>query len=252
MTFPYHIVIGHSYILLHSITELLAYFVGFRYYLFLKKRNGDLISPGNRIWIIIGAIFGALIGSRLLGGLENPPELLNSGNWLKYFYQNKTVLGGLLGGLWAVELTKIAIGEKQSSGDLFVYPLLLALIIGRIGCFSMGIYEETYGNPTNLSWGMHLGDDYIRHPVALYEIIFLFILWISLNINEKNKVLENGALFKIFMISYLLFRFLLDFIKPHYSWPFGLSSIQTACLIGLLYYLYILLFRKLIFLSNNS
>ena len=252
MTYPYHITIGHSSILLHTIFELLAYFAGFRYYLFLKKRRGDMIPSGNRTWIIIGAIFGALIGSRLLGGLENPPDLMKSGNWPMSFYQNKTVLGGLLGGLWAVEITKKIIREKQSSGDLFVYPLLLALIVGRIGCFSMGVYEETYGIPTTLPWGMNLGDNYIRHPVALYEIIFLAGLWACLALYEKKKILENGMLFKIFMISYLIFRFLLDFIKPHYTWAFGLSSIQVVCLIGLMYYLYIMLIRKIIFLQKTN
>ncbi len=160
------------------------------------------------------------------------------------FYQNKTILGGLLGGLLGVELTKKIIGEKNSSGDLFVYPLLLAMIIGRIGCFSMGIYEETYGIPTTLPWGMYLGDNYLRHPVALYEIIFLAGLWVCLVLIEKNRKLESGMLFKIFIISYLVFRFLLDFIKPHFNWPSGLSSIQIACLIGLMYYLYILLIRE--------
>ena len=246
LTFPFHITIGHSSILVHSITELLAYFAGFRYFLFLKKRRSDPISAENRTWIFIGAIFGSLLGSRLLGGFENYPELLKSHNWLMEFYYNKTILGGLLGGLWGVEITKKIIGEKKSSGDLFVYPLIIAMIIGRIGCFSMGVFEETYGIPTTLPWGMHLGDKYLRHPVALYEIIFLAALWVSLAFIEKHRKLESGMLFKIFMISYLVFRFLQDFIKPHYTWPFGLSSIQTACLIGLLYYLYILPARKII------
>ncbi len=232
--------------------ELLAYIVGVRYFLFLRNRKGDQISVDSRTWIFIGAIFGSLFGSRLLGGFENYPELLKSDNWLMEFYYNKTILGGLLGGLWGVEITKKIIGEKKSSGDLFVYPLLLGMIIGRIGCFSMGVYEETYGIPTTLPWGMHLGDNYLRHPVALYEIIFLAGLWVCLALIEKNRKLESGTLFKIFMISYLVFRFLLDFIKPHYTWPFGLSSIQTACLIGLLYYLYILLIRKIIFTQKNN
>ena len=41
-----------------------------------------------------------------------------------------------------VELIKKLPVKTKASGDLFVYPLMLALIIGRIGCFSMGIYEE--------------------------------------------------------------------------------------------------------------
>ena len=38
------------------------------------------------------------------------------------------------------------------------------------------------------------------------------------------------------MFAYLLFRLLLDFIKPVYLYPVGLSGIQIACVLGMLYY----------------
>ena len=204
--------------------------------MWLRKSEGDVIQSGNRLWIFIGAVLGAFIGSRLIGGLENPLQVKLSANVLFYFYQNKTVLGGFLGGLLGVELIKKIIGEKRASGDLFVYPMILALIIGRIGCFSMGIYEETYGLPTTLPWGMHLGDSQLRHPVCLYEILFLVVLWISLAKLDKKHAVENGARFKLFMIAYCLFRFGLDFIKPHYTFSIGLSTIQLTALFGLVYY----------------
>lgn len=247
MNFPVTIEIGSTKILLHAVLELAAFFLGFRYFLWLKKRQGDIISSSNRIWIFIGVIFGAFMGSRLLGGLEDPPQIAKADNIIYYFYQNKTVVGGLLGGLAGVEIIKKIIGEKKASGDLFVYPFLLALIIGRIGCFSMGIYEETYGNETNFITGMNLGDGSLRHPIVLYEIVFLIILWIGIHYTASRISLQPGALFKIFMICYLFFRFLIDFIKPHYTFNFGLSVIQLSCLAGLLYYSrYILQPRKLI------
>lgn len=247
MNFPVTIEIGSAKILLHAVLELAAFFIGFRYFLWLKKRQGDIISSSNRIWIFIGAIFGAFIGSRLIGGLEDPSQIAKADNIVYYFYQNKTVVGGLLGGLAGVEIIKKFIGEKTASGDLFVYPFLLALIIGRIGCFSMGIYEETYGNETSFFTGMNLGDGKLRHPVALYEIVFLIILWISMHYTISRISFQPGALFKIFMICYLLFRFLIDFIKPHYTFNFGLSVIQLSCLAGLLYYSpYLIQPRKLI------
>ena len=153
----------------------------------LKKNRVIHIDSSNRLWIIIGATLGAFIGSRLVGGFENPPAILQSKNIFIYFYLNKTIVGGLLGGLAGVEIIKKLIKEKLASGDLFTYPIILALIIGRIGCFSMGIYEETYGLPTSLPWGMNLGDNIPRHPVCLYEIIFLiadwiFIAWLSIKL----------------------------------------------------------------------
>jgi len=227
--------------------EVLAFFIGFRYFLWLRKKRGDAIKTPNRTWIIIGAIIGALIGSRLIGGLEDPTQITKANNVLFYFYQNKTVLGGFLGGLTGVEIVKKIIKEKGASGDLFVYPIILALIIGRMGCFSMGIYEETYGTVTTLPWGMNLGDGLVRHPVSLYEIIFLWVLWVCLWIVQKKFALQQGALFKLFMIAYLGFRFLLDFIKPHFTFNVGLSVIQLTCIAGLLYYLpYIIQPKKLL------
>ncbi|MBO9732919.1 MAG: prolipoprotein diacylglyceryl transferase [Chitinophaga sp.] len=242
MQFPVYIHLFSLHLLLHAVTETLGMFIGFRYFLYLRRQQGDSIASSNRVWAIIGAIFGALFGSRLLGMLENPPGLLEAHNTVLYIYQNKTIVGGLLGGLAGVELIKKAIGERHSTGDLFVYPLILAMIIGRIGCFSMGVYEETYGLPTSLPWGMNLGDGQLRHPVSLYEIIFLIILWLTLAAISKRWTLVSGGRFKLFMIAYLLFRFGLDFIKPGYRFAFGLGSIQLACLAGLCYYLPVILF----------
>ena len=236
MQFPFSISIGQNIIPLHGVFEFLAFFVAFRYFLFLRKRQTDPINTQKRLWIIIGAIFGSIIGSRLIGGLEDIDQLMKADNKLLYFYLNKTVLGGFLGGLFGVELMKKIIKEKQSSGDLFTYPMILGLIIGRIGCFTMGIYEETYGTVTNIFAGLNLGDGQMRHPVALYEIAFLVVLWIGLKNWEKKHLLKAGQRFKIFMVAYFCFRFLLDFIKPHYNVIGGLSTIQLTCLLGLLYY----------------
>jgi prolipoprotein diacylglyceryltransferase len=228
-------------------------FFGFRYYLYLKKKQGDQINPANRLWLVIAATIGAFTGSHLLGGLENPPAIFQSGNLFTYFYSNKTIVGGLLGGLISVELTKKAINEKSASGDLFTYPLMLAMIIGRIGCWSMGVHEATYGRPSSLPWAMNLGDNIPRHPVSIYEIIFLGALWFFIGFIRKKYVLQNGAMFKIFMVAYLFFRFMLDFIKPHFTYNFGLSTIQTACLAGLIYYYnYILFPKKLVNIQQVS
>jgi phosphatidylglycerol---prolipoprotein diacylglyceryl transferase len=245
--FPFYVNIGEYKILLHSIIEPIAFFVGFRYFLFLKTKKGDVINSENRTWIIIAVIFGALLGSRLVGGLEDPSQLGKSDNILLHFYLNKTVLGGFLGGLFGVELAKKIVKETNASGDLFVYPIILALIIGRIGCFSMGVFEETYGSVTSFITGMNLGDGFTRHPVVLYEIFFLILLWIVIYLVDLKFSLANGSLFKIFIIAYLFFRFFLDFIKPHYTFSFGLSTIQLTCLIGFFWYIrYIINPRKLL------
>ncbi len=250
MNFPVMLSFGDTKFPLHGVLEFAAYFIGFRYFLYLRKKQPDAINTSNRIWILIGAILGSIIGSRIVGGLEDPTQIKIADNVFMYFYQNKTVLGGFLGGLWGVELMKKIIKEKHSSGDLFTYPMMLALIIGRLGCFSMGIYEETYGTVTNFFSGMNLGDGKLRHPVTLYEMVFLILLWIGLLKVEKKYQLAEGARFKIFMIAYIVFRFLLDFIKPHYTFSFGLSTIQITCFAGLIYYFTISFRKKNLYLNK--
>ena len=148
-----------------------------------------------------------------------------------------------MGGLFGVELTKKIIGESHSSGDMFTFPLILGMMIGRLGCFSAGVSEPTFGIPSTLPWAMDLGDGILRHPTNLYEILYLGILWVFIAQLSKRFSLISGTQFKVFMVGYFGFRFLIDFIKPVYEIPgIGLSSIQLACLLGLVYYYKVLIF----------
>jgi phosphatidylglycerol:prolipoprotein diacylglycerol transferase len=238
--FPVNIPLGSASIPVHFVCETLAYFLGYRYYAYLRKHTQDAISAGNRLIIFIGAAFGAFIGSHVVGVLENP-ALLSRFNII-YFMGNKTIVGGMLGGLIGVELTKKRIGVKVSSGDLMVYPLILAMIIGRTGCFLAGLEDGTYGIASNLPWAINFGDGIRRHPTNLYEIIFWLLLWLTLKLVERKHQFANGARFKLFMASYLIFRLLIEFIKPDYFFSFGLSVIQLVCIGGILYYYKVFLY----------
>lgn len=218
----------------HLVLEYLAFFVAYRYYTYLKKIQGDKIASSNRLSIILGAALGALIGSRVFAWLEYP-FIIGSVDFFDLM-NTKTIMGGLFGGLLGVESAKKIINEQRSSGDLFVFPIIVGIIIGRVGCFLSGIKEFTYGAQTDFVFGMDLGDGFLRHPTSLYEIVYLIILFFLLKRIAASKALENGLLFKFFMIAYFGFRFMIEFIKPNEFLIFGLSSIQYLCLICLLYY----------------
>lgn len=237
MTFPVEIGIGAFKISAHLLLETLGFVLGFQYYQYLRRNTQDLIPQENRTWILIGGIFGAFFLSRLAGALEYPQAWAESPYPWLYLFQSKTITGGLFGGLLGVELAKKYIGERNSSGDLFTFPIILGMMIGRLGCFSNGVYEATYGIPTTLPWGMDLGDGLLRHPVALYEIGFLGILWIVLKAIGRRWDLVPGYIFQFFMIAYFAFRFILEFIKPSIVHPFQLTTIQVMSIIVLLYYL---------------
>lgn len=221
---------------IHLILEYLAFFIAFRYYLWLRKSTQDHISGKNRLAIILGAIVGALVGSRLVAFSENPFFRFDASNFF-LLLNSKSIMGGLFGGMLGVEVSKKILKEKQSSGDLFTYPIILGIIIGRIGCFLSGTKEFTYGSETSFIFGLDLGDGLRRHPTSLYEIIFLILLFILLKKSEPYIRHERGLLFKLFMISYFGFRFLIEFLKPNIFYILGLSSIQWLCLLCWVYYI---------------
>jgi phosphatidylglycerol:prolipoprotein diacylglycerol transferase len=244
MNFPIDFYIAGIVIDAHLVFEILAYILGFNYYLYLRKNASDKLTTEQRLWIIVGGALGAAIFSKLLGFLEHPNEILAlSEQNVIYLFASKTIVGGLLGGILGVEIAKKLVGIKHSSGDLFCFPIILGMMIGRIGCFLSGVEDATHGLPTDFILGMNLGDGIPRHPTALYEILVLMLIWLSLMAVKKHFILAEGGLFKLFMISYLSWRFGVEFIKPVYRYEtIGLSAIQLACLAGLMYYYKSILF----------
>ncbi len=236
MTIPFEPVVFGIKINIHLILEYLAFFIAFRYYLKIRKFSNDQISNRNRLSIILGAIVGAFVGSRLIGFLENPMVTLNLQN-IMLLLNTKSIMGGLFGGLIGVEASKKIIKENYSSGDMFTFPIILGIIIGRIGCFLSGIKEFTYGKETSFITGMDLGDGLSRHPTSLYEIVFLLLLFVFLKKIAFFTNEQSGLLFKIFMITYFGFRFMIEFLKPNIFYILGLSSIQLLCIICWGYYI---------------
>lgn len=234
MHFPVYFKIAGLQLHPHFVLEALAYFLGFQVYLAMRKRSGDLVAPEMRRSVIAAAAAGAAIGSKLLYWLEDPAQTALHWHNPAYMMAGKTIVGGLLGGLLAVELVKRAAGEAQATGDLFAVPLCVGIAVGRIGCFLTGISDNTYGIATSLPWGVDFGDGISRHPTQLYEMIFVLVLaaWLF---RYSQKPHWNGVVFKLFMVGYLAFRLVIDFIKPGVSFA-GLTFIQWACLAGLCYY----------------
>ncbi len=239
--FPVILPIGHSRVPIHPVCDVLAYFLGFRFYLFLKKRSTEpQPSWEQSAWILVGCIFGALIGAKLLAWMEAPGLYWAMRNDPNFWFGGKTIVGGLLGGWIGIEIAKKAMSITSSTGDLCVYPIILGMCIGRIGCFLTGLSDNTCGVQTQLPWGVDYGDGIPRHPAQIYEILFLIalgtVLWI-----KRDSLTTPGLKFRWFMLGYLSFRFYIDFFKPHWTLFAGLSGIQWGCLLGLLFCAYSLM-----------
>ncbi len=221
---------------IHAVFESTAFFAAWIYYTHLKRRAPDVLEPKNRLWLVIVAALGGVLGSRVSALLEvwflaasyAAPGLCGSG---------RSIVGGLLGGLFAVELAKKVLGIRQSTGDLFVYPLILGMMVGRVGCFLGGVEDCTFGDATATVFGVDFGDGIARHPTQLYEFVFLGGLWLALRLTAGGRKLPQGSRFKIFMVSYFSFRLLVDFWKPLPRLVgVNLAATQVLCVVGLLWY----------------
>ncbi|NGZ74550.1 prolipoprotein diacylglyceryl transferase [Saccharibacillus alkalitolerans] len=246
MEFPVYIPLGPWRIHPHVLFETLSYFIGFRVYLWTRRSSG--MPKLTSLQILAGTILGAALGAKLLYWLEDPAatwEQLSRGHFL---WGGKTIVGGLLGGLIGVELSKKLAGWKPSTGDDFVYPLIVGMVLGRIGCFLTGLEDHTYGVATNWITGVDFGDGVSRHPAQLYEIAFLLGLGLLLfPLYRKSRDPASaetgyvqGRMFQWFMAGYLAFRFVIEFIKPTPHPYLGLNNIQLACIAGLIYYAWLM------------
>lgn len=229
--------------MIHFAFESLAYSAGFWWYLRERRRSGDVITTHSRWWVVAAAIAGAAIGSRILFWFEDPGATLAHRNDIAFLMSGKTVVGGLAGGLIAVELVKWRIGVREATGDLFAVPLALGMAIGRIGCFLAGLDDRTYGVATTLPWGVDFGDGVRRHPTQIYEIIFALALAAGLVAFAKRPH-RQGDVFKMFLGSYMAFRVVVDMLKPGVPIALGLTAIQWTALAVVVYYAYLLFERR--------
>jgi len=222
----------------HALFEFLGLLVGVQLYRYLRRRQGGSLLQGPGFAVALGCVFGAAIGNKLVFWAEFPHLLPLYWNRPEVWLGGQSMVGGLLGGLLGVELAKRSVGLRESTGDTFVLPILLGLVIGRVGCFLAGLADGTYGNPTALPWGVDFGDGIPRHPTQLYEIAFATPLAWGLHRLGPRLSPVPGLRFKLMLTAYLLWRLLVDGLKPvPFDYGLGLSGIQLVCLLALLAYL---------------
>ena len=237
--------------------ETLAYAAGFAVFRWLRARQGDIVAEPQRWTVLAAAAVGALVGSRLLGLSEQWPtveQAWRTGRMAELLLSpgGKTIVGGLLGGWLGVEIAKKFSGIRRRTGDLFALPLCVGIAVGRVGCLIGGLADDTYGKPTSLPWAVDLGDGIGRHPVQVYEILFLALLGFMITrIQVADPASEDGlshaessftkplasgpegARFRVFLGGYLAWRVVIDFLKPQ-PLIHGLNLIQWSCVAGIL------------------
>jgi prolipoprotein diacylglyceryltransferase len=236
----------------YSVFGLIALLVGgVVYYREFRRLQWDLEAL---LFVMGGCLTGAILGFSLIFEIF-------SANWSDIPQQTwpmdftgKTFLGGLAGGCIGVEFTKKIIGYPHSISDAFAVAIPLGHAIGRFGCYLAGC---CFGTETHLPWSVtysagtypylvQLMQRQITtgtatslpvHPTQIYEMLFnlalfAFLMW------KRDSFKVRGSLFKLYIVSYGIFRFLSEFIRGDYPFPAGggLKSVQVLLLVAIFYF----------------
>lgn len=195
-----------------------------------KKINQD---PEIIYYLFLPVTIWGMIGARLWHILTPPLSSVQLGFTTQHYFSHPIdaiavwvggfgVAGALLGGL--IALLIFSIQYKQpfwQLADILTFGILLAQIIGRLTNY---FNQELYGLPTNLPWKIFIdpahrlsGYENIEfyHPLFAYEMIFnsiILILLLWLNYKYSSK-LRDGDVFIIYLASYSLIRFSLEFLR---------------------------------------
>lgn len=179
-----------------------------------------------KLAIGVGGFCGAMIGAKLPFALADWSGLVSGAVW---FSDGKTIMCGIVGGYFGVELAKWTLDIRVKTGDTFAVPVAVAVAIGRLACFVGGC---CYGAPTSLPWGVcfaRAGDALPRHPTQLYEAGFhLGMAGLLFAFQQQGRF--RGQLIKLYILSYLAYRFLTEFIRPEPQVFLGLTGYQWAAL----------------------
>lgn len=222
------------------------------YYIFALKHNikgkylYDILINAT-LSVIVGFVFAVLFQSIFDAFKENS----ENSPFAMTFY------GGLIGGvLFFILFYKFYIQKKNENAN-FVKDILIiapacittAHAFGRIGCFLAGC---CHGIETDSVLGMKFpGLEYNVYPTQLYEAIFLFILSGILFVLAYK--FQYFYTFTIYLASYGIFRFLIEFIRgdDRGAFLFSLSPAQWISIIAIIIsILYFVLFKR--YLKNKS
>jgi phosphatidylglycerol:prolipoprotein diacylglycerol transferase len=186
---------------------------------------------------LIWALVFGIIGARIYHIFTPSQSLLDAGIDTKYYLTHPldiittwrgglgmpgAIAGGVLGLYFFSKRRKI---DFRILLDAAAPGVALAQAIGRWGNF---VNQELYGPPTDLPWG------YDRfHPLFLYESLWnlgsaIFLIWIWRKYSDR---LKQGDLFLMYLITYPLGRFLLEFIRLDYVPYFGINFNQALMLV---------------------
>lgn len=196
------------------------------------------------IWLVVGGV----VGARLWHVFTPSPSLVAQNIDTLYYLTHPLDLinlrkgglgipGAVLGGAVALHFfaRKYRLNFAEWA-DIAAPGLALGQAIGRWGNY---FNQELYGAPTNLPWKLFIDENHrlpdfktveYYHPLFLYESLWnlanmFLLLWISRRFKE---ILKPGDLFLVYLVTYPVGRFLLDFLRLDAALIHGVNANQAV------------------------
>lgn len=207
------------------IIGLISAFTVFYFYL---KRVG--VNKNSIIDILITMLTSTIVGFISAILFQNLYNLIEDPSNFKFSF-SMTFLGGLIGGVITFILMYRFYYRKNNESllkEIFTIApgsICLAHGFGRIGCFLAGC---CYGIESDAWYALYFPIiDKKVIPTQLFEAIFLFILVTTFIIIAFTKRYFSFNM-AIYLISYSIFRFLIEFIRGDHrgELTFGISPSQ--------------------------
>ena len=161
--------------------------------------------------------------------IQNPGEIIGG--------SGLTIYGAILGaalGIWIY--SRFSKSQFGYLADLIMPGLILAQVVGRIGCTVNGC---CYGLPTSLPWGIvYTHPDSLAphniplHPTQPYEIIYLLVIF-GVVLMLRGRLKPDGSLFLIYLGLYSVWRIGIDFLRVGTPFLLGLHQAQVIGIIVL-------------------
>jgi len=205
------------------------------------------------VWdLLTYLLIGGIIGARLWHILTPPPSSGITAGWylthpldaLAIWKGGLGIPGAVIGGVIVLYFycRRHNLNFLEWT-DIAAPSVALGPAIGRWGNF---FNQELYGKPTNLPWAIHITNPSARvspysdltkypldvtrfHPLFLYESLWnlanmVFLIWLGRRFADR---LRPGDIFLVYLVTYPVGRFFLDFLRVDASLVGGININQT-------------------------
>lgn len=186
----------------------------------------DPVERSKYRWIQALTLIGALLGAKfaaIVGDLRWPLEPVGPD---AFFAVGRSITGALLFGFLTAELLKPLFAYRTPPNDRFAMILPFSIAIGRVGCLLVGCCN---GRPTDAWLALPDEEGVMRHPTALYDLVFHLALGAAFVTMQGRGVLRH-RLFALHLVVYGAFRFAIEPLRDSRPYLLSLSAYQIFAL----------------------